>query len=175
MPTRFLPIPSLHTMTPQYAPCSCSHWYYVMFKCEAGNLFGTDNQDEKSGIWNEGLPAHSETDALSPGDRNTSCSEEDSVRSKLSTNTVADAQAFEAGMEEDSIMGRTGIYLCEGDEYVGPFQSHEDAERFLLLMKASGESPEGIEIVELSNAAGVGCRGDAALGNASKARLSRKH
>jgi hypothetical protein len=48
---------------------------------------------------------------------------------------------------------RTGIYLRENGEFVGPFQSRGDAERFLELMELFGESAEGIEIVEISDAA----------------------
>ncbi len=50
-------------------------------------------------------------------------------------------------------MAGKGIYLREKDEYVGPFYSREDAERFLVLMELSGESREGIEVVEIENAA----------------------
>ncbi len=41
------------------------------------------------------------------------------------------------------------IYLREANEFVGPFASRGDAERFLTLMKLSGESLEGIETVEI--------------------------
>ncbi len=50
-------------------------------------------------------------------------------------------------------ISRDGIYLREGAEYVGPFYSREDAERFLVLMEFCGESREGIEIVKMDNAA----------------------
>ena len=50
-------------------------------------------------------------------------------------------------------MSRNGIYLREGAEYVGPFYSREDAERFLVLMEFCGESREGIENVKMDNAA----------------------
>ena len=50
-------------------------------------------------------------------------------------------------------MERKGIYLREKDEYVGPFCSRGDAERFLIAMTLCGESLEGIEIVEISDAA----------------------
>ncbi len=50
-------------------------------------------------------------------------------------------------------MIRKGIYVREEDEYVGPFNSREDAERFLVLVELSGESSKGIEIVEIDNAA----------------------
>ena len=43
------------------------------------------------------------------------------------------------------------IYLHEADEYVGPFRSLKDAERFIALMEWFGESSEGIEIVELES------------------------
>ena len=53
-------------------------------------------------------------------------------------------------MEGEPVMiKRAGIYLREGDEYVGPFRGREDAERFLSLMELLGESPEGVKIVEL--------------------------
>ncbi len=45
------------------------------------------------------------------------------------------------------------IYLQEADEYVGPFHSRGDAERFLVLMRSFGESLEGIEIVEIDGVA----------------------
>jgi hypothetical protein len=41
------------------------------------------------------------------------------------------------------------IYLHEADEFVGPFFSRKDAERFILLMEWYGENSEGIEIVEV--------------------------
>ncbi len=41
------------------------------------------------------------------------------------------------------------IYLREADEYVGPFATRGDAERFLTLMLSSGESLEDIELVEI--------------------------
>ncbi len=41
------------------------------------------------------------------------------------------------------------VYLRESDEYVGPFATREDAERFLTLMLSSGESLEDIELVEI--------------------------
>ncbi len=44
-----------------------------------------------------------------------------------------------------------GIYLREGEEYVGPFCAREDAERFLYLMDLFGAGHEGIEIVRLGN------------------------
>ncbi len=44
---------------------------------------------------------------------------------------------------------RAGIYLREGEEYVGPFRAREDAERFLYLMDLFGAGHEGIEIVRL--------------------------
>ena len=47
------------------------------------------------------------------------------------------------------MMRRTGIYVREGDEHVGPFSSRQDAERFLLLMELFGNNCEGIDIVEL--------------------------
>ncbi len=43
------------------------------------------------------------------------------------------------------------IYVREEDEYVGPFARHRDAELFLDLMTLSGESLEGIEIVEIDS------------------------
>ncbi len=43
---------------------------------------------------------------------------------------------------------RSGIYLREQGEQVGPFRSRQDAERFLILMGLFGTSREGIEIVE---------------------------
>ncbi len=49
----------------------------------------------------------------------------------------------------NSNMLRSGIYLCEEGEYVGPFQSRHDAKRFLLLMMVFGCSCVGIEIVEI--------------------------
>ncbi len=42
-------------------------------------------------------------------------------------------------------------YVREGDEYVGPFASRGDAARFLIAMAASGESLEGVEIVEIES------------------------
>lgn len=50
-------------------------------------------------------------------------------------------------------MPRKAIYLREEGDYVGPFCSREDAERFLVLIALHGESREGIEIVEIDNAA----------------------
>ncbi len=41
------------------------------------------------------------------------------------------------------------VYLRESDEYVGPFATREDAERFLTLMLSSGESLEDIDLVEI--------------------------
>jgi hypothetical protein len=55
------------------------------------------------------------------------------------------------------------VYLHEADEYVGPFASREDAERFLILMEAHGVSSEGIEIVEVDAEAD-------AVGGATSAR-----
>ncbi len=49
-------------------------------------------------------------------------------------------------------MQGAGIYLREKDEYVGPFCSRGDAERFLELMVLHGDSLEGIEIVQIDNA-----------------------
>jgi hypothetical protein len=43
------------------------------------------------------------------------------------------------------------IYVRESYEYVGPFASRGDAERFLILMTSFGESLEGIEIVEFDS------------------------
>ncbi len=43
------------------------------------------------------------------------------------------------------------VYLREGDEYIGPFGSRGDAERFLTLMQFSGTIIEGIEIVEIAS------------------------
>ena len=40
------------------------------------------------------------------------------------------------------------IYLYERDEYVGPFQSRADAERFLALIALFGGTCRGIEVVE---------------------------
>ncbi len=48
-------------------------------------------------------------------------------------------------------MPRKKIYLRNGHEYVGPFYRREDAVRFLILIESSGESSEGIEIVELDD------------------------
>ncbi len=45
------------------------------------------------------------------------------------------------------------VYLREANEYVGPFASRGDAERFLTLMASFGESLEGIEIVEIASVA----------------------
>ena len=50
-------------------------------------------------------------------------------------------------------MRKLGIYLHEGNEYVGPFRTREDAERFLILMESYGESREGIEITNLKTEA----------------------
>ena len=47
-------------------------------------------------------------------------------------------------------------YLRERDEYVGPFASRGDAARFLIAMAASGESLEGVEIVEIDSTADPG-------------------
>jgi len=44
------------------------------------------------------------------------------------------------------------IYLREANDCVGPFASRGDAERFLVAMMSSGESLEGIEIVEIDSA-----------------------
>ena len=41
------------------------------------------------------------------------------------------------------------VYLREKNEYVGPFCNRGDAARFLIAMAASGESLEGVEIVEI--------------------------
>jgi hypothetical protein len=46
-------------------------------------------------------------------------------------------------------MRKIGIYLHVGNEYVGPFRTRGDAERFLILMKLHGESCEEIEITNL--------------------------
>ena len=46
-------------------------------------------------------------------------------------------------------MGMKEFYLHEKDAYVGPFCSRRDAERFVALMVTFGQSPEGIEVVEL--------------------------
>ena len=41
------------------------------------------------------------------------------------------------------------IYLREGEgQYVGPFKSREDAERFIELMELCGENWAGTEVVE---------------------------
>lgn len=48
-------------------------------------------------------------------------------------------------------LGAKKIYLCEADEYVGPFCSREDAERFLALVALFGGSCKGIEIMELDS------------------------
>ncbi len=53
-------------------------------------------------------------------------------------------------MSGDSML-RKGIYLREEGQYVGPFHTREDAELFLIAMEASGESLEGIEILEISD------------------------
>ncbi len=50
------------------------------------------------------------------------------------------------------MMKRTGIYLREQDEEVGPFHTRHDAECFLILMELSGVSSEGIDIVEIDTA-----------------------
>jgi hypothetical protein len=44
---------------------------------------------------------------------------------------------------------RPGFYLLGGDEPHAPFQTRDDAERFLELMQAFGEDTEGIKIVEV--------------------------
>ncbi len=46
-------------------------------------------------------------------------------------------------------MCRGKFYLREGNQCVGPFHSRGDAERFIILIEASGESSEGIEILEI--------------------------
>ncbi len=43
------------------------------------------------------------------------------------------------------------IYLQEANDYVGPFASRRDADLFLALMRVSGETLEGIEIVEIES------------------------
>ena len=41
------------------------------------------------------------------------------------------------------------IYLCEaGGQYVGPFKSRRDAERFIRLMELCGEDWADSEVVE---------------------------
>ncbi len=46
-------------------------------------------------------------------------------------------------------MRTVGIYLREQDEQVGPFDTRQDAERFLILLELFGAGREGIEIVEV--------------------------
>ena len=45
-----------------------------------------------------------------------------------------------------------GIYLRHENEFVWPFISKVDAERFLVLLEAFGGNINGISIVELSDA-----------------------
>lgn len=54
-------------------------------------------------------------------------------------------------------MKRSGIFLSEANELVGPFNSREDAERFLMLMELFGTSSKGIDIVELEITTDQGC------------------
>ncbi len=54
-------------------------------------------------------------------------------------------------------MTEKGVYLRENGECVGPFHTREDALRFLVLMELSGESIEGIEIVETDAVPDTGC------------------
>jgi hypothetical protein len=42
------------------------------------------------------------------------------------------------------------VFLHEAGEYVGPFESREDAERFLILIEWFGGSRAGITVVERS-------------------------
>ncbi len=44
-------------------------------------------------------------------------------------------------------MRKKNIYLREGKEFIGPFQSLKDAQRFLQLMKGLHQKCNGIEIV----------------------------
>ncbi len=43
------------------------------------------------------------------------------------------------------------IYLRDAGEYVGPFASRGDAERFLIAMASFGESLKDIEIIEIDS------------------------
>jgi hypothetical protein len=51
---------------------------------------------------------------------------------------------------------KTGIYVREGNEYVGPFLNNADAEVFLGLIELQGESVDGIEIVEVRETENAG-------------------
>jgi len=44
------------------------------------------------------------------------------------------------------------IYLRKGADFVGPFHSFEDAERFLQLMTFFGEDCSDVKIVEINQA-----------------------
>ncbi len=46
-------------------------------------------------------------------------------------------------------MRKAEIFVCEGNEHVGPFCSRQDAERFLVLMELFGTNCEGITILEI--------------------------
>ncbi len=49
-------------------------------------------------------------------------------------------------------MGNTQIYVREGNEYIGPFLSRDDAHLFLILVELFEGNIEGIGIVELDAA-----------------------
>jgi hypothetical protein len=49
-------------------------------------------------------------------------------------------------------MRRKGLYLREGGgQYAGPFERHEDAERFIRMMEAFGESCDNVDIIEMED------------------------
>lgn len=50
-----------------------------------------------------------------------------------------------------NMMGK-GYYLREGGgQYAGPFEHHEDAERFMEMMESFGESCDDVDIVEIED------------------------
>jgi hypothetical protein len=45
-----------------------------------------------------------------------------------------------------------GFYLREGGgQYAGPFDHHKDAEAFIKMMEAFGESCDSVDIVEMED------------------------
>ncbi len=55
---------------------------------------------------------------------------------------------FREALNRDSQSSTKKIYLHEANEYVGPFCSRVEAEKFIALMELFGASRAGIEIVE---------------------------